>query len=234
MKIFKRKTWGTVMIIIGIIIFLFVIYDTLRPYFPRRAPYAYLDGLEEAYQSVRGWFTDTPPSSRDVPPTFRTQRPYQSHQQTVAGQFPISSTIKPMGQQNLWVWEVLPERKNGKKVKVEIAHAAPGKEGGFFIVAYADTNNDGKPDQEIAKSPFLIARNIKDWSVWEFETGEERIFVGNIWPVDNNTILYRAQGNWPDQVPLKGRFYYKIDPNHPEKTRSAGPAYTNLKLSFSN
>lgn len=234
MKIPKRETWGKVMIITGMILFLFIIYDTVMPYFPRRVPYSYLDGLEKAYQSVIGFFTNTPPSSRDTSSTFGPQRPQLPRKPDESGQFPISSTIRLQGQQNLWVWEVPPERKTGKKVRMEIAHAAPGKMGGFYMVAYADTDSDGKPDQEIAKSPFLTAQNTKDWSVWEFATEEKRIFVGNAWPADNTTVLYRAQGNWPESIPLEGRFYYQIDPGQTQGTRSAGPAYTNLKLSFSD
>lgn len=233
MKLFKKETWGTVLIVIGMVLFLFIIYDTVRPYFPRKTPYPYLKYLQDAFQSVTGIFTSDPDAAPVSSSKSRSHQPRPVNQPRSSGQFPISSTIKTQGKQQIWIWEILPDFKTGKKVKLEIAHAAPGKEGGFFMVAYADTNNDKKPDKEIAKSPFFTAEETGDWSVWEFETEEKRIFVGNTWPPENNTIVFRASGNWPGkQFPLKGRFYHQIHPDSQERTQSAGPAYTNLKVSF--
>lgn len=79
------------------------------------------------------------------------------------------------------VWEVKKPHSTGETLKVKVQHAASGKEGGFYIVAYGDKNNDGKPDIELGKSPFLTARSAGDWSYWRVSAPEGRIFVGNTW-----------------------------------------------------
>ncbi len=141
-----------------------------------------------------------------------------------------SSIQRTKGNYNLWVWGVKPERKTGDRVRVEMAHAVAGKEGGFWIVAYADTTGDGQPDEEIARSDFLIAERPGDWSGFDFETEEEVIFVGNTWEEGKDAWIYRSPRKWPGEAPLlEDRFYWKIKPG---STRSAGPAQTNLKVSF--
>jgi len=134
------------------------------------------------------------------------------------------------GNYGLWVWEVKPEKKTGNLVRVEIAHAAPGRRGGFRIVAYADTDGDARPDQLIAESDYFTADLPGEWSSFEFKTGEERIYVGNTWPAENEPLVYRGLGDWPESdSPLEGRFYHIISPG---RAVSAGPAFTNLRISF--
>jgi hypothetical protein len=115
-------------------------------------------------------------------------------------------------------------------VKVEIAHPVAGEKGAFEIVAFADTDGDGKPDKEIARSEELAAAAPGGWSSFEFTTPEKRIFVGNAWPDRKDVYIYRGNGGWPlADSPLESRFYYSVAG---ADSRSAGPAFTNLKVSF--
>lgn len=140
------------------------------------------------------------------------------------------ATHRSRGRYNLLVWGLKPGRKTGDKVLVEIAHAVPGERGGFRIVAYADKDGDGKPETEIAGSKYFIARSPGQWSSYTFNIKEERIFVGFAWPEGSDTLIFRGRGDWPrPDWPLEGRFYWEITPS---RQRSAGPDFTNLKISF--
>lgn len=126
-----------------------------------------------------------------------------------------------------WIWQVKPEFQTGTKVKLEIAHAAAGDTGGFSMIAYVDSNNDGKPDKLIAESPPLVAKEKGEWSEWEFETEEEPLFVGFRWPINN--YIYRRGGSWPNGK-FSENFFYGLKAN---KFISAGPAFSNMEISFS-
>lgn len=65
-----------------------------------------------------------------------------------------------------------------------MAHVEAGPTGGFYYVAYGDTDGDGTPDRLIAHSPLAVARDPGGWSQWTFETDLERVYVGNAWPGD--------------------------------------------------
>ena len=141
-----------------------------------------------------------------------------------------SDVLHNRGMYDGWVWAVKPERKTSDRVRVEIAHAAPGPEGAFQIVAYADTEGDGLPDTEIARSELLSADQAGLWSAFEFITAEENIYVGNAWPDADYVAIYRRSGEWPVRnSPLSARFYHSLPPRRPS---SAGPAFTNLRISF--
>ena len=110
-----------------------------------------------------------------------------------------------------------------------MAHGAAGDEGGFNIIAYADTDGDGKPDKKVAESEFLTGEKAGAWSSFAFSTSEKNLFIGNRWPPGKNTVIFRGNGQWPRKdFPLEGRFFYQIaGPN----SRSAGPAFTNIIFS---
>jgi hypothetical protein len=236
MKIFKREFWGTVLIVLGVLIFLAVIYDSVRPYFPSRPPYRFTEKIRDFFQAR--WIKAIS-HSRPAPARPATQPP--SRPPPVAAPPPLFRNGEDMltknihqtkGRYNLWVWEVKPEYKTGDKVKVEIAHAAAGEKGGFQIVAYADTDSDGEPDNEIARSEFLTSEQPGAWSSFEFSTPEKTIFVGNTWPAESDTWVFRGDGIWPLQdSPFDGRFYHTIRPG---KTVSAGPSFTNMRITFSD
>lgn len=236
MKIFSKEMWGTVLIGLGGLIFFLVIYDTIRPYFPRQSPYTLVKRIQNEFEKVKSTLIKPRDATgRKMPPPARKppQRPPSAKGRSGFDRWLTSDILRTEGRQNLWVWKIKPKYKTGEKVKLEIAHAAGGKKGGFWMVAYADTDGDKKPDREIAKSRYFEAEEAGDWSVWEFETGEENVFVGNTWPEESDTAVYRSNGEWPPgQTLLEGRFYYKIVPGCPECSRSAGPAFTNMRVSF--
>ncbi len=230
MKIFSSHFWGTVLIWIGVALFIFVIYDSVRPYFPSDSPYDWVRKLGRFQKADRPG--RPPPTRRDDAP-----RPPLPPIQVRPDGLLTTNVYKTPSDFKLWVWGILPEKKTGETVEVEIAHAAAGREGGFWIVAYADTSGDGKPDREIARSDYLTSEAPAQWSSFTFKTEEERIFVGCTWPPD--TLVYRSSGPWPiSGYPFESRggqyaplFFHTISPR---EARSAGPAITNMRVSFSD
>lgn len=118
-----------------------------------------------------------------------------------AGQFRVSAAQAPPAQvqirtspgHRIQIWEVKKPHAAGETLKIKVQHADSGKEGGFYIVAYGDKNNDGKPDIELGKSPFLTARSAGDWSYWTVTAPEGRIFVGNTWN-DGARVFFDRKG----------------------------------------
>jgi len=118
-----------------------------------------------------------------------------------AGQFRVSSAQAPPANvqtrtspgHRIQIWEVKKPFSAGETLKVKVQHADSGKEGGFYIVAYGDKNNDGRPDIELGKSPFLTARSAGDWSYWTVTAPEGRIFVGNTWN-DGARVFFDRKG----------------------------------------
>ena len=125
------------------------------------------------------------------------------------------------------VWMLYPEQKKSNRIKVEVAHAASGKEGGFFIIAYADTDGDGMPDRLLSQSPLLTAEKAGEWSEWEFHSEEQLIFVGNGWT--DPTKVYYDHGEWQNDI-LGKTMYYSNSQAQPRLT--ASPKVTNLRISF--
>ncbi len=225
MKIFSRDFWGTVLIWLGVIVFLVVIYDIIRPVFPGHPPYPLIRSIQSFFS--RG------PQPRPRPPSPSARRA-EAARRPIPGDSRMltSGVFSPGDQYHQWVWAVKPDHQTGKTVQVEAAHAAQGPAGGFFIVAYADGDGDGKPDRKAAESEFLTAGGYGQWSAFTFSVGEEALFVGLAWREDQEAVTFRGNGDWPEEdFPLEGRFYYLIDGSN---SRSAGPAHTNLRVSFSD
>jgi hypothetical protein len=227
MKIFSRNFWGTVLIWLGVIIFLVVIYDIIRPVFPDRAPYPFVESIQSFFSRGESSRERPKPVTRSVartdPPGPRPPR--DSRMLT-------GSSHSPGGQYDLWVWAVKPEARTGGTVRVEMAHAAAGDRGGFSIVAYADITGDGMPDRKVAESEFLTSEEDGRWSSFSFPAGEEPLFVGASWKKGRDTVVYRGNGEWPEAgFPLEGRFFYLVDG---PRSRSAGPAHSNIRISFSD
>lgn len=105
----------------------------------------------------------------------------------------------------LAMWELLQPFSAGDRIEVKIQHAVAGKRGGFYMVAYGDKNKDGKPDVELARSPYLKARNAGEWSQWAFPAPEGRLFVGNAWR-DEARVFYGRTG-WKKQK-LSSTMYF--------------------------
>lgn len=225
MKIFSRKFWGTVCIWLGGALLIVLAYDSIRDYFPQSSPHQTKTILHNIITSLFSK-TDHPQQASSParqPPAGRPVTPKKEF---------TSVVHQTQGNYNVWVWEIKPGMKTGSTVKVKIMHAVTGERGGFNIIAYADTTGDGKPDKEIGKSDFFISSTPGEWSNFEFITNEKRIFVGNTWPRGSNAFVYRGNGPWPVRnCPLVDRFYYRIPPGAAD---SAGPAYTNMRVSFSD
>jgi len=231
MKIFSSQFWGTVLIWAGILLFIAIIYDSVRPFFPSHSPYPWVRQLFSSREDRSG---KSPSIGRK-----KENRPPRAPVRVGDNGFLTNNIYETKGNYSLWVWRVLPEKKTGDTVKVKIAHAAEGKQGGFQIVAFADTDGNSKPDREIARSDYLTAQKLGQWSTFEFKTGEKNIFVGCTWPPGSNTWVYRGNGPWPSSgYPFEsptGRYdplFYHTISSH--EARSAGPAITNMQVNFSD
>ncbi len=227
MKIFSRNFWGTVLIWAGVVIFLVVIYDIIRPVFPDRAPYPFVESIQSFFSRGERPRERPEPVARPDrrPPPERPRIPRDDRMLT-------GSSHSPGGQYDLWVWAVKPEARTGRSVRVEMAHATAGERGGFSIVAYADSSGDGMPDRKVAESEFLTSEEPGGWSSFAFPAGEEPLFVGASWEKGRDTVVYRGNGGWPEAgFPLEERFFYLVDG---PRSRSAGPAHTNLRISFTD
>ncbi len=226
MKIFSRNFWGTVLIWLGVVIFLIVIYDIIRPVFPDRAPYPIIETIQSFFSRAENTRDRPGPVSRPArrPEPARPRVPRDDRMLT-------DSVYSPADHYRQWVWAVKPEHRTGRTVRIEMAHAREGEQGGFSIVAYADTAGDGMPDRKVAESEFLTTDQASRWSTFTFTAGEEPLFIGSAWGERKDSVIFRGNGEWPEKdFPLEGRFFYLIDG---PGSRSAGPAYTNLRVSFS-
>jgi len=227
MKIFNREFAGTVLIWLGVLIFLGVIYDCISLVFPKNAPYPFISSIQSFFRGESSPAEIGGPGRKPPPRSSHPPRPLRNVQND--GKMLTTSIHRPGGSYQHWVWAVKPEYLSSEKFTVEMAHSAAGDEGGFNIIAYADTDGDGKPDKKVAESEFLTGEKAGSWSSFTFSTDEKSLFVGNSWPPDNDTVIFRGNGIWPrENFPLEGRFFYLIDGRN---SRSAGPAFTNIIFS---
>ena len=123
------------------------------------------------------------------------------------------------------VWALKKSPEKGSRVVLEMAHARPGAEGAFRMVAYADEDSDGSPDRLVASSPLLKGEKAGQWSRWEFVAPGGPLFVGASWPL--GSWIYYERGHWPDAGLGEVMFYSRggIPRNR------ANPIFTNLKIS---
>lgn len=126
----------------------------------------------------------------------------------------------------LQVWEVLKPYSPGDIVTVKAQHAASGNEGGFYIVAYGDRNEDGRPDVELGRSSFLTARSAGDWSYWTLPAPEGRLFAGNTWNEGARVFFDRTGWRHKDLSPTM--YYSTTGP----PILSTGPRSTNLAIAI--
>ena len=110
----------------------------------------------------------------------------------------------------LQVWEVLEPFEAGARIKVMLQHAEAGREGGFTIVAYTDKDNNGKPDAEVGRSGFLMAREAGDWSYHVFDAPAGRLFTGNTW--NEGAIVYFERVGWKTEPFSPVMFYSRQGP----------------------
>ncbi len=128
---------------------------------------------------------------------------------------------------NLQIWEVNPWKRKSDYMLLEAAHAAPGQEGGFNLIVYADTDRDGKPDKLVSRSSYLTAEKKGEWSSFTFATEEKNIYVGLTWPKGSKTRVYYERLLWPDDL-FPETMFYRTGPNAP----TAYPVLTNMRLRF--
>ncbi len=227
MKLLSRKNRGNILIGIGSIFFLLVIYDSIFPFGSRSLP----GRLEK---KVTSFFSSAPTVSNRAPETTgdrQSRAPGVRITVPCEGEALTDSVIRPGLSYNLWVWAVKPSARTGSTVKVEAAHAAEGAAGGFFIIAFADTDDDGEPDREIARSDYLTVSEPGRWSSFTFSFHHEGIFVGTTWPIGDGVLIYRQNDLWPgEENKLEHLFHFSKKGG---RFHRAGPAFTNLAVSFS-
>ncbi len=91
----------------------------------------------------------------------------------------------------LQVWK-LPPGTGRRTYDVRMAHAEPGRLGGFHYIVFADTDGDGQPDQLVARSPLATADRVGGWTRWSFTTDRTALFVGNTWRRLDAVQYYRS------------------------------------------
>lgn len=126
-------------------------------------------------------------------------------------------------------WMVIPDKKKSDRLVIEMAHAAPGEEGGFWFVAYADTTGDGHPDRLLGRSEYFTAEKAGQWSRWEFQSDQKLLFVGNTW--EQPTRVYYGPGEWPHDI-LGSTMFYTNSPAAIPRMALSG-TISNLTVYFS-
>ncbi len=130
---------------------------------------------------------------------------------------------------NVQIWEVTPPFTKNAEYEINIKHAAAGAVGSFYIIAWADTNNDGKPDKEIGRSDLKTASKDGEWSSWNFKSNYNRIFIGNTWSSSNEKMYYQNGGTVDGYVGLSNTvFYSRVFNGKP--SQSTSPRFTNIKV----
>ncbi|MBU1105758.1 MAG: hypothetical protein KKB51_03735 [Candidatus Riflebacteria bacterium] len=129
---------------------------------------------------------------------------------------------------NVQVWQLLPENFRPGRFRLSMQHAVAGKQGSFFMIAWADKDGNGIPDTEIARSELKTAAIAGDWSSWEFTCDAGNLFVGNTWPQKNEKIYYRHGGKNLNHGLSNKLFYSRTFDTAPNKSTS--PRYTNIKV----
>ena len=132
---------------------------------------------------------------------------------------------------NVQVWEVLPEYTKNAEYEIRIKHAVTGKTGSFYIIAWADTNNDGLPDTEIGRSKLKTASKDGEWSSWSFNSDYDRIYVGNTWNTSDEMMYYQIGGTVDGYNGLSNTVFFSRTYNG-KPTQSVSPRFTNVKVRF--
>ena len=133
------------------------------------------------------------------------------------------------------VWP-LPVAAGNKQYTVSLAHPEAGSFGAFYYVAYADTNDDGKPDELIGRSPLAVATQAGEFTSWTFTTAHPRVYVGNGWTDKDTSVFFDA--NLPTSLlmdELGGDAWIADVIGGPLRRHGYGyPYYTNLKILVEN
>jgi hypothetical protein len=130
---------------------------------------------------------------------------------------------------NVQVWEILSENNLNSEYEISIKHAVAGDKGSFYIIAWADTDNNGIPDKEIGRSDLKTALHDGDWSSWRFKKDYERVFVGNTWNRSDEKMYYQMGGTVNGYKGLSNTVFFSRAFNG-IPNQSTGPRYTNIKI----
>lgn len=129
-------------------------------------------------------------------------------------------------------WKLDPGLQKSGRWKLSMPHAASGRVGGFYLVAWTDSDGDGKPDRLIGSSELKVANQKGEWSSWVFSAPGTSVFIGNAWPQTNEKVFYQMGGAAPSGYSGLGStvFYSRNFNGVPNQT--AAPRYTNIRLEF--
>jgi hypothetical protein len=130
---------------------------------------------------------------------------------------------------NVQVWAVDPSIANSSEYEISIQHALAGPEGAFYIVAWEDTDGDGLPDHEIARSGFMTAKSKDQWSTFAFKTTSKALFIGNAWGEPKPTIYYEMNRTLNRNDGLGSVVYFSRQVDGIPSNK-ASPRYTNIKF----
>ncbi len=130
---------------------------------------------------------------------------------------------------NVQVWEILSDINLSGTYEISIKHAVAGDKGSFYIIAWADTDNNGIPDKEIGRSDLKTALHDGDWSTWKFSSDYEKIFVGNTWNRTDEKMYYQMGGTVTGYEGLSNTVFFSRAFNG-IPNQSTGPRYTNIKV----
>lgn len=233
MKLFNREFWGISLTCIGVLLLVITIYKIF-------CPLSNQSKLQQVAGIFQSFFQSKPASSSKAlqKGSVRTQPASPAKRSTKQlpsslGKYLTKYTYRPTNIYNMWIWGIKPDRKTGNTIQIEMAHALAGDKGGFWIVAYIDTDNDNVPDKEIARSDYFTATTPGEWSSFTFKSSKKMIFIGHTWQDGDDVTIYRANGPWPlEESPLENYFY--LSPSGSSRLVKHGPNYTNLRVTFSN
>jgi hypothetical protein len=144
------------------------------------------------------------------------------------GQEVEQTQVIKKGEALCYVWRVLPDYLTALRYRVFVKHAEAGKEGGFYITAWSDTDGDGLPDDEIGRSELKESKLKDDWSSWEFETEGKNIFVGMVCE-SGSRYYYQMRGVLGEYFGLGDRVFYARRKGQIPK-RSVSPRYANIRI----
>ena len=129
-------------------------------------------------------------------------------------------------------WKVDPSINKAGLWKLSMQHSVAGHRGGFYLMAWADTNGDGLPDYEIGRSNLMISNQSMAWSSWEFRTRYDSIYIGNSWQQKNELVYYQMGGSAPEgYTGLSDTVYYSRKFNGRPNFK-ARPRYSNIRLEY--
>lgn len=127
-------------------------------------------------------------------------------------------------------WRVPREDVEPGRYELSMQHAAAGQAGSFQLIAFADTNDDGRPDREIGRSDLKTARSPGEWSTWQFDAPAGALCVGNSWGPWTALLYYQMGPPVPEGYIVLGvDNLYSCSSNEVPGTAVA-MRFTNIRL----